>query len=216
MRRPSTWIAAVALFIALGGTAAAAKHYLITSTQQIKPSVLQQLKSAGVAGPKGGTGAQGPSGDTGPRGAKGETGPEGPKGQAGPKGETGPKGEPGPEGTDAHPGEWEALQGLGKVQQVSGFEAAAARTEAGGATARLRGAIETTKEVKPGDTVFTIPPCCRPHSKVEIGFNVTINGNKENHLGALEISPTGSVTDPESPVPSGVRYLLDGMTWNLN
>ncbi len=73
-----------------------------------------------------------------------------------------------------------------------------------------------TKEVKPGDTVFTIPPCCRPHNKIEIGLNVTINKNEENHLGALEILPTGEVKDPESPVPTEVWYLLDGMTWNLN
>jgi len=210
MRKPSTWIAALALFVALGGTAAAAKHYLITSTQQIKPSVLQQLRSAGATGPKGATGAQGTSGEPGPRGPKGETGPEGLKG------ETGPKGEQGPEGTDAHAGEWEALGGLSKVKAVANFEVPAARTEAGGATARLRGVLETTKEVKTGETVFTIPACCRPHKNVEIGFNTTIEGNTQNHLGALEISSSGNVTDPESPVPPGVWYLLDGTTWNLN
>ena len=45
VRRPSasSVIASLALFFALGGTAIAAKHYLITSTSQIKPSVLKQL-----------------------------------------------------------------------------------------------------------------------------------------------------------------------------
>ncbi len=195
MRKPSTWIAALALFVALGGTAVAAKHYLITSTQQIKPSVLRQLRGAG---PRGATGARGETGLRGPTGSEG------------------PKGERGPEGTDARAGAWEALEGFGKVSQVTGFEAPAVRTEAGGATARLRGVLEVTKEVKPGDTVFTIPPCCRPHNKIEIGLNVTINKNEENHLGALEILPTGEVKDPESPVPTEVWYLLDGMTWNLN
>ena len=204
MRSPSTWIAALALFVALGGTAIAAQHYLITSTKQIKPSVLHQLRSAGskgIAGPKGATGA---TGETGPRGPKGETGAEG------------PKGERGPEGNDARVGGWEELESLSKVQGESNFEEPAVRTEAGGATARLRGVLDTTKEVKPGETVFRIPACCRPQNNVEIGFNTTINGNKENHLGALEILPSGEVKDPEAPVPSGVWYLLDGTTWNLN
>src|SRR5438876_402905 len=45
LRRPSPGlaIAVVALFIALGGTASAA-HFLITSTSQIKPSVLKKLR----------------------------------------------------------------------------------------------------------------------------------------------------------------------------
>ena len=85
MRRPpaSTLIASLALFFALGGTAIAAKHYLITSTKQIKPSVLKQLH-----------GAQGPQGPAGPQGAAGPsnlsaltsiTGPtvEVPKGEVG-------------------------------------------------------------------------------------------------------------------------------------
>ena len=50
---PASALALAALFFALGGGAAvAANHYLITSTKQIKPSVLKQLKGArGPAGP---------------------------------------------------------------------------------------------------------------------------------------------------------------------
>jgi hypothetical protein len=35
----------LAIFLAMGGTAWAAHHWLITSTSQIKPSVLDELRS---------------------------------------------------------------------------------------------------------------------------------------------------------------------------
>jgi len=45
LRRPSptSIVASLALFVALGGSAVAASHYIITSTSQIKPSVLSKL-----------------------------------------------------------------------------------------------------------------------------------------------------------------------------
>jgi hypothetical protein len=76
---PAAALAAVALFFALGGTAIAAKHYLITSTKQIKPSVLKSLKGkAGKTGPAGPAGAPGAAGPQGAAGPKGEQGPPGP------------------------------------------------------------------------------------------------------------------------------------------
>lgn len=64
--------ATVALVFALGaGTAFATHHYLISSTKQIKPSVIKKLHGkagkAGVAGPIGATGPTG-IGATGPTG----------------------------------------------------------------------------------------------------------------------------------------------------
>jgi hypothetical protein len=70
---PAVLVAAVALFVALGGTAVAARHFLITSTRQIKPSVLRELK--GVTGPSGRTGASGPQGASGAPGPPGPAGP---------------------------------------------------------------------------------------------------------------------------------------------
>ena len=104
-RRPSPAmvIACLALFVASTGTSIAASHYLITSTKQIKPSVLTKLKGAkGPTGNTGATGSTGSKGDTGGAGAtgpKGDTGATGPAGPAnGPAGPTGPTGATGPAG----------------------------------------------------------------------------------------------------------------------
>lgn len=78
---PSMAVALAALFISLGGTGLAASHYLLTSTKQIKPSVLRSLRGRegpeGPQGPGGNTGAVGPSGPRGPEGFRGAPGPIG-------------------------------------------------------------------------------------------------------------------------------------------
>lgn len=71
-------VALAALFIALGGTAIAARHYLITSTSQIKPSVLRSLRHAGTSGLPGTSGSPGLTGTRGPEGPRGLEGPAGP------------------------------------------------------------------------------------------------------------------------------------------
>jgi hypothetical protein len=60
----------------MGGSAVAAKHYLISSTKQISPKVLNKLKgNAGRPGAAGAIGATGSPGLTGPRGPTGSAGP---------------------------------------------------------------------------------------------------------------------------------------------
>ena len=68
MKRPSPAIviATVALFFSMAGAGIAASHYLITSTSQIKPSVLKSLR--GKQGPSGAPGSAGQAGATGPAG----------------------------------------------------------------------------------------------------------------------------------------------------
>jgi hypothetical protein len=88
---PATAIATVALFFSLGGVSLAVGHYLITSTKQIKPSVLAQIESA----TKGSDGSQGPRGERGP---KGDTGNHGAAGATGQTGATGPQGATGSTG----------------------------------------------------------------------------------------------------------------------
>ncbi len=77
----SNAVATVVLFFVLStGVGVAAQRYIITSTSQIKPSVLRQFRHAvrttvaGTPGPTGPAGATGPQGSSGPAG---QTGPEG-------------------------------------------------------------------------------------------------------------------------------------------
>ncbi len=78
----------LALVFAMSGGAYAAGKFLITSTKQIKPSVLSALKGkSGPAGPAGTAGAVGPAGGVGP------AGPAGPKGENGSPGGPGVNGE---------------------------------------------------------------------------------------------------------------------------
>jgi hypothetical protein len=71
----------LALVFAMSGGAYAAGKYLITSTKQIKPSVLASLK-----------GKAGPAGKEGPAGAAGKEGPAGKEGAAGKEGKAGANG----------------------------------------------------------------------------------------------------------------------------
>ena len=77
----------LALVFAMTGGAYAAGHYVITSTKQIKPSVLKQLQGkTGKPGPAGTAGAAGPAGPAGPTGAKGTNGANGTNGAPGTNG----------------------------------------------------------------------------------------------------------------------------------
>jgi hypothetical protein len=69
-------MATLAVFLALGGTAAAAHKYLLNSTKQINPKVLKLLHGAkGASGARGPQGVQGIAGATGAKGDQGVPGP---------------------------------------------------------------------------------------------------------------------------------------------
>ncbi len=115
-------VATLALVFAMGGTAIAAGHYLITSTSQISPKVLKALEAkvaAGIhVGPAGKEGAAGAAGKEGPTGKEGPVGPvgTGKQGEPGEKGEQGVKGEQGIEGRPGAKGE-QGLSTLSAAEQ---------------------------------------------------------------------------------------------------
>src|SRR6476620_2502972 len=93
LKKGITLIAVLAAVLAVtSGAFAAANHYLITSSSQIKdgavsaadlsPAARHALEgekgNTGAAGRQGPAGAQGPKGDTGAAGAQGPRGPQGP------------------------------------------------------------------------------------------------------------------------------------------
>jgi len=124
-RKPSIAgvVASTALFLAVaGGGAYAADSYIITSTHQIKPSVLKKLArdvrgprgTGGPAGPQGiqgltgaagQPGSQGSAGQQGPIGLQGATGASGAAGDQGDQGIQGPQGNQGPQGDQGSKGD---------------------------------------------------------------------------------------------------------------
>jgi hypothetical protein len=111
LRHPATVIAALALFVALGGGAAWAgglipgsriKNHSIATKKLSKRAIKSLRGMTGPAGPQGLQGVAGtpggPKGPAGPQGPKGATGATGATGPQGPKGDTGATGAGGPQG----------------------------------------------------------------------------------------------------------------------
>jgi hypothetical protein len=177
----------LALVFAMSGGAYAAGRYVITSTKQIKPSVLKQLQGkpgatgatgpAGPSGLKGETGATGPAGPTGP---KGETGATGPAGPTGPKGETGATGHEGTPGKEGSP--W-----------TDGGTLPSGETETGEIGFEHENAAEGEKELYAVSFPIPLAATVEPHF---IGTNKELAG-EENESPAIKEGKCKG--DPEKP-----------------
>jgi hypothetical protein len=191
---PAGMIATLALILAMSGGAYAASKYVITSTKQIKPSVLKSLQgktgangAPGPAGSAGAQGSQGPAGPAGPQGTqggKGETGSQGTKGTTGAAGATGPKGSTGATGTTGY------TETLPEGKTETGEWA-------------TYGAASGPGELRTGAISFTIPLKTAPeHSQV-----VRPETKETSHC-------PGGITKPEAT--AGYLCLFEGETFLHN
>jgi hypothetical protein len=127
LRQPATLIAMLALFVALGGTAAVAgglisgsqiKNHSIPANKLTSSAITSLHGQQGQKGDTGATGSPGPKGDTGAKGDPGPKGDTGAKGDPGVKGDTGAKGDQGVKGDPGDPGSaraWARVAGDGTV-----------------------------------------------------------------------------------------------------
>jgi hypothetical protein len=186
---PATVIAVVALVLASSGGAYAAGKYLISSTKQIKPSVLAQLK--GKAGSAGAKGAAGAAGSTGPQGS---AGPQGPAGSGGGKGETGPQG---PEGKAGAPGA-KGEKGLPGVPGETGFTSTlpSGKTETGVWSANSQHLIGEAEDTVP--ISFPIPIALAEGS-FGAAVRLTEKETEEAEPGKPKQGCEGTLENPTAP-----------------
>ncbi len=234
---PAGTIATLALILAMSGGAYAASKYVITTTKQIKPSVLKSLQgktgpagAPGSAGPAGAQGAQGPAGPAGPQGTqgtqggKGETGSQGTKGTTGAAGATGLKGATGATGTTGYTetlpsgktetGEW-ATYGPAAGQEL--------RTGSISFTIPLKTALEHFEVVRPATKETANCPGGVTKPEATAGYLCLFEAetflhnrgteNKENNIAEETSLELRLVIDPSTGTPgpgtSGAEFLFE-------
>jgi hypothetical protein len=208
----------LALVLAMTGGAYAAGKFVITSTKQIKPSVIAQLKGkngapgpVGTVGANGKDGAPGPQGPAGKDGANGETGKEGPAGKEGATGKQGATGKEGPKGTTGSP--WVAGGTLPSEKTETGSWSLGQVSEGALPTNRINVSISfpipLEKEIDgSGCVLFGSPPAffgpCHTHfinpKGKEVVFNVeTEKGEELTPTGCgSALTPAGSAANPRA------------------
>ncbi len=195
----------LALVFAMSGGAYAASKYLITSTKQIKPSVLKSLK-----GKAGATGAAGLAGAQGAQGLKGETGAAGASvtGKEGEKGKEGPQGPPGTTGFTAtlpsgesEKGDW-SLVVFAKGTGLEGWLSDAVSFDIPLAVAPGAVHLIPAPTESGGVVTYPTPPSGCTGNVTNPGAakgNLCVFAHEEYNVEIKEICPTGSATYEENP-----------------
>ena len=187
-------VALLALFFAMGSSAVAAHHYLITSTKQIKPSVLKQLK--GAKGPRGAQGAKGDQGSVGAQGAKGDQGPAGPLVTVEAWHEVGATGEP--------------VFGTSWSNQSPGSAATAAFYEDPFGIVHLKGWV-TNYGAPYQPVIFTLPVNYRPTKSM--CFPSVDETQSPPRIVPVCVGATGNVYEPYSSYSGAIMAKFDGITF---
>lgn len=226
-------IAWLALFVALTGTSMAASHYVVSSTKQIKPSVIKKLR--GNRGPAGARGAEGPvgaagkegvgtQGSRGPTGATGSTGTKGTNGATGAEGPTGPgvgatgaTGEPGSNGSTGPSGPTgatgkEGAAGSGGVKAFAHITAAAEISEgqeSGFSTATVKSEPVNKTTKKPEEGVYCISGLAftPKNAVVTVDANETGEKEEEKSIAAAPLVFIGKGL--ESSCPAGTQITVE-------
>jgi hypothetical protein len=196
-------VACLALFVASTGTSIAARHYLITSTKQIKPSVIKALK--GAKGPRGQsvtglTGAQGPKGDTGATGAPGAQGA---------------KGDQGPAGLLVTVEAWHEVGTSGEPAFATGWQnfnapvTTAAFYKDPFGVVHLKGWVSGNTST--GTIIFTLPESYRPTKEV-CAASVDQSQTPPRAI-AVCIGASGAVQEPNNFPSTTIQVALDGITF---
>jgi collagen type I alpha len=177
-------LAALALVFAMVGGAWAANKFIITSTKQIKPSVLAQLKgqsgppgAQGPAGPQGPAGANGKEGAAGAKGATGATGATGAAGTNGTNGATGATGATGAAGTNGTNGATGATGATGSPWTAGGTLPSKA-TETG-SWAVTTGAVTAESALGYGAAPFALPLA----AELDLEHTIVVSEGGEGELG---------------------------------
>jgi hypothetical protein len=214
-------VVTLAFVFAMTGGAYAASKFVITSTKQIKPSVLKQLQGkAGAQGPAGAAGAGGAQGPAGAAGAQGPAGPPGAKGDPGAPGTNGTNGTNGKEGSP-----WTAGGTLPKGAQETGtWLSTPSSTQVQFMTVSFPIALAAGLDSSHAHYVKisewraggTLPQGCKGNAEepeAEAGFLCVFEGPTSNPAEALEgvgFSRPGNDPSPEGAGvgPTGAYLLL--------